>query len=413
MRVGSLFSGYGGLDMAVGGDVVWYSEIEPAACKVLAAHHPSVPNLGDIKKVDWSTVAPVDVITGGYPCQPFSQAGMRKGKEDERHLWPYVKDAISALRPRLAVLENVRGHLSLGLADVIADLASVGYDARWGLVRAADAGAPHSRARVFIVAHPHSEGLQGPELGSAISRWRSADGLASSSSGCDIANAPGSGLQGPTAGGSARARADQPAAGGALAADASSQRHGQRQDAGVVGRVGSPSEVSGRETGTSRQESCDRGAADVDSTIADTSSGPRVQSAGQAAAGSARECEQFGERSDSSGLAWHSDSEDDRALGALSEQRQEPGGVGAVDWGQFGPAIERWELILGRRAASPSVLGTNGKARLNPAFVEFMMGLPDGHVTGHGLSSAQELKMLGNGVCPQQARLALQMLGVA
>ena len=152
MRVGSLFSGYGGLDMAVGGDVVWYSEIEPAACKVLAAHHPDVPNLGDIKKVDWSTVAPVDVITGGYPCQPFSNAGMRRGQEDERHLWPYVRDAISALRPRLAVLENVRGHLSLGLADVIGDLASLGYDARWGLVRASDAGAPHGRARVFIVA---------------------------------------------------------------------------------------------------------------------------------------------------------------------------------------------------------------------------------------------------------------------
>jgi DNA (cytosine-5)-methyltransferase 1 len=84
-----------------------------------------------------------------------------------------------------------------------------------------------------------------------------------------------------------------------------------------------------------------------------------------------------------------------------------------VDWGQFAPAIERWEIILGRRAASPSVLGPNGKARLNPAFVEWMMGLPEGHVTGHGLRSAQELKMLGNGVCPQQARLALKMLGVA
>ena len=160
MKVGSLFTGYGGLDMAVGGDLTWYSEIEPAACTVLAAHYPDVPNLGDITKVDWSAVEPVDVITGGYPCQPFSHAGQRKGKNDERHLWPYVRDAISALRPSLAVLENVRGHLSMGLADVIGDLAGLGYDARWGVIRASDAGAPHGRARVFIVAYPHGSGLQ-------------------------------------------------------------------------------------------------------------------------------------------------------------------------------------------------------------------------------------------------------------
>jgi DNA (cytosine-5)-methyltransferase 1 len=72
MRVGSLFTGYGGLDMAVGGDLAWYAEVEPAACKVLAAHYPGVPNLGDVTQVDWSAVEPVDVITGGYPCQPFS-----------------------------------------------------------------------------------------------------------------------------------------------------------------------------------------------------------------------------------------------------------------------------------------------------------------------------------------------------
>jgi DNA (cytosine-5)-methyltransferase 1 len=157
MRVGSLFTGYGGLDMAVGGDLAWYAEVEPAACKVLAAHYPGVPNLGDITQVDWSAVEPVDVITGGYPCQPFSNAGKRKGKDDERHLWPYVRDAIGAIRPRWAVLENVRGHLSLGFADVLADLADLGVSARWGVVRAADAGAPHNRARLFIVADTDGE----------------------------------------------------------------------------------------------------------------------------------------------------------------------------------------------------------------------------------------------------------------
>jgi DNA (cytosine-5)-methyltransferase 1 len=161
VRIGSLFSGYGGLDLAAqqyfGGELAWYSEIEPAACTILSAHHPGVPNLGDITKVDWADVEPIDILTGGYPCQPFSQAGQRKGKEDERHLWPFVAVAIDALRPRIVVLENVRGHLTLGFGDVIAELSRMGYDARWGVVRASDAGAPHGRARIFIVAYPAGE----------------------------------------------------------------------------------------------------------------------------------------------------------------------------------------------------------------------------------------------------------------
>jgi len=81
LRIGSLFSGYGGLDIAVqsvlGGEVAWVSDIEPASVQVLAAHHPGVPNLGDITAVDWATVPPIDILTGGYPCQPFSHAGQR------------------------------------------------------------------------------------------------------------------------------------------------------------------------------------------------------------------------------------------------------------------------------------------------------------------------------------------------
>lgn len=156
IRVGSLFTGYGGLDMAVGGELAWYAEIEKAACQVLATHHPNVPNLGDITTIDWSTVEPVDILTGGYPCQPFSHAGLRKGKNDERHLWPYVCNAINTIRPRHAILENVAGHLTLGFADVLADLATIGYDAEWGTLRASDVGAPHQRKRLFIVAYPNN-----------------------------------------------------------------------------------------------------------------------------------------------------------------------------------------------------------------------------------------------------------------
>jgi len=130
----------------------WQSEIEPYCVKVLKKHWPHVPNLGDINKIDWRTVPTVDVICGGYPCQPFSVAGARKGTDDPRHLWPSFADAIRVLRPRYALLENVAGHLTLGFDRVLADLAACGYDAQWDCIPAAAVGAPHRRDRVFIIA---------------------------------------------------------------------------------------------------------------------------------------------------------------------------------------------------------------------------------------------------------------------
>jgi DNA (cytosine-5)-methyltransferase 1 len=137
--------------------VKWQSEIDPYCTQVLAKHWPDVPNLGDIKQINWDEVEPVDVIAGGYPCQPFSTAGLRKGTDDERHLWPYFFDAIRILRPRYALLENVAGHLTLGFADVLADLASVGYDVEWDCIPAAAVGAPHRRDRLWAVAYPASK----------------------------------------------------------------------------------------------------------------------------------------------------------------------------------------------------------------------------------------------------------------
>ena len=156
MRIGSLFSGYGGLDGAVeqvfGAETAWVSDIDPGACKILAHRFPDVPNLGDITRIDWAAVEPVDIITGGYPCQPFSQAGARLGTEDHRHLWPYVVEALSALRPPYAVFENVRGHLTLGFDQVIRDLHLLGYAVEWFVLKASDLGACHARARIFILA---------------------------------------------------------------------------------------------------------------------------------------------------------------------------------------------------------------------------------------------------------------------
>jgi DNA (cytosine-5)-methyltransferase 1 len=157
--VGSLFSGIGGLDLGLeraGLEIVWQSEIDPFACKVLKKHWPKVVNHGDIKQIDWAAVEPVDIICGGYPCQPFSLAGQRKGTDDPRHLWPWVRTAISELRPQYAILENVRGHLSLGGTTVIGELAEIGYDAEWRVVSAAGLGAPHRRERIIIVAYPNN-----------------------------------------------------------------------------------------------------------------------------------------------------------------------------------------------------------------------------------------------------------------
>lgn len=294
MRIGSLCSGYGGLDMALGGDVVWHCENDPHASKVLAHHWPRVPNLGDLKAVDWSSVEPVDWLTAGYPCQPFSAAGKRQGVEDPRHIWPSIAEGISCLRPRYIVLENVRGHLSLGFDVVLGSLTRLGYDVRWGVVRASDAGAAHQRARLFILAHAHGERVDG----------------------------------------------------------------------------------SGLEWARGRQELAHRGDAVADAD---------------------RDGSQGAQATSGSGQGWSA--EDGRG------QRSD-----GCDWGAYGPAIERWGAVLERMAPSPTEPGRN-RPRLAAPFVEWMMGLPEGHVTGvPGLSRTNQLEILGNGVVPQQAVLALRML---
>lgn len=159
VTVGSLCSGYGGADLglALGLGVpvrpAWHVEVSRHPAAILAHHFPGVPNHGDLTTLDHSKLTPVDWVTAGYPCPPFSVlSGRRQGVHDPRHIWPHVAHAIGYLRPRGVLLENVAGHLSLGFAGVLGDLAALGYNARWGVVRASDAGAPHSRARLFVVA---------------------------------------------------------------------------------------------------------------------------------------------------------------------------------------------------------------------------------------------------------------------
>lgn len=159
MKVGSLFSGIGGLDLAVcdhfGAEVAWFSEIDKGPREVLARHYPDVPNLGDITAIDWSEVESVDILCGGFPCQDISYAGLGAGiRPDTRSgLWLYFAQAIRHLRPRYAVVENVSALLARGMGIVLGDLAEAGYDARWTSVRASDIGAPHRRERIFVLAH--------------------------------------------------------------------------------------------------------------------------------------------------------------------------------------------------------------------------------------------------------------------
>ncbi len=287
MKVGSLCTGYGGLDIAVeaffNAEMVWCAEIDKQASQLITTRFDK-PNLGDIKQINWDTVEPIDILTAGYPCQPFSHAGHRKGLEDERHIWPYIIKAISTLRPRIVVLENVRGHLSLGFKEVLKDLAENGYDARWQVVRASDVGAPHQRARLFIIAYPIS--------------------------------------------------------------------------------IGQPSRITCRCEATftcTTHDGC------ATNTNCDTCTQSR------------------------------------RATSCIHIQ-----GEGLRDGQDQGKTRNEYRFSLQMdRQTIPSTLDQD---RLNVKFVEYMMGLNPGWVTALPFSRAQQLKMLGNGVVPQQAYHALELL---
>jgi DNA (cytosine-5)-methyltransferase 1 len=163
LTFGSLFAGIGGIDLGLeraGWTGRWQVEYEPYCQRVLAKHWPDVPRYGDIHDVDWTTVEPVDLIAGGFPCQPFSNAGKRLGKDDVRWLWPEFARAVGELRPRYVLVENVPGLLAGhgGMGAVLGDLAALGYDAEWDSIPASAVGAPHLRYRVWIVAYARNGG---------------------------------------------------------------------------------------------------------------------------------------------------------------------------------------------------------------------------------------------------------------
>lgn len=305
------------------------SDIEPGPQAILAHHHPDVPNLGDITRIDWSKVEPVDVICGGSPCNDLSTAGARAGmfKNTRSGLWESMFHAITTLRPRLVVWENVQGALSASafslmepeqghmggrptgpvlraLGRVLGDLAGIGYDATWTVVQASDVGAPHKRARVFVVAHPNSEPW--------LERWE------------------------PT----------------------TRETPGGRSWADVSGRDRTPRTLIPTPTAS-------------EGNLLPT---PQATNATYSSAG-------------------------------YGANLHETAGTLRDSFGPYAPAVARWETITGRTAPAPTEppLREGGKPRLSVRFVEWLMGLPDGHVTGVGLSREKTLRALGNGVVPLQA----------
>jgi DNA (cytosine-5)-methyltransferase 1 len=309
VKIGSLCTGYGGLDMAVeayfNAEMVWCAEIDKYASQLIEQRF-NKPNLGDIKQIKWDEVEPVDILTAGYPCQPFSTAGQRKGTQDERHIWPYIIEAICTIRPSIVVLENVRGHLSLGFKEVLSDLAKNGYDARWQIVRASDVGAPHQRARLFIIAYPKGGWSRVKSIRISQSNTRA---------GCNsefVANSSGKGLQGAW----------------------------------------------------------------------------------------------YKTNDFTNGIIANSNS--DACEESRRASREIPTESGRLQTGQnVGQTRSKYRCSC--EMVEQEVPATLVEGKLNAKFVEYMMGLPNGWVTDLNFSRTQQLKMLGNGVVPQQAYYALQL----
>lgn len=161
MRFGSLFSGIGGLDLGLemaGMECSWMVEVDKFGSQILKHHWPDAEIYGDIYTIDGKELEPVDLICGGFPCQPVSLAGKRGGTSDERWLWGEFARIIRQVKPRWVVAENVTGLLSANsgraFAEVLRDLAESGYDAVWDVFPAGGqggVGAPHQRQRIFII----------------------------------------------------------------------------------------------------------------------------------------------------------------------------------------------------------------------------------------------------------------------
>jgi DNA (cytosine-5)-methyltransferase 1 len=170
LKVGSLFTGIGGIDLGLeraGFEIAWQCELDSWCRQLLHQHWPSVPQYEDVTELRGGQLEPVEMLAGGFPCQDVSVAGRQAGlKEGTRSgLWSEYARLIGEIRPRYVLVENVPGLLVRGMDRVLGDLSELGYDAEWRTISAADVGAPHLRKRIWIVAYPAEQRLQGGSTG--------------------------------------------------------------------------------------------------------------------------------------------------------------------------------------------------------------------------------------------------------
>ena len=406
--IGSLFSGYGGLDLGVqmalgSGELAWVSDIEPGPKAILKHHHPNVENLGDVTQVDWTHVEPVDVIAGGSPCQDLSVAGVRAGMKPGTRsgLWESMFNAVRTIRPHLVVWENVLGALSanafslmeqregrLGngadrpvlraLGRVLGDLASIGYDAQWASLRASDVGACHRRARVFVVGFPHGD------------RWWLDRALNTAR---------------PTVVGEAEGENFLPTPTATFSWNTPENHMCRRPGRTTVSDLRILVENGLVQTG-GRVEERKMFATPAANLGSRGSRHPEKQKQGNHAIGLDDQCEHLLPTPTGPRLDGRKSERFNKARKSFYDL------VKYEKFGEFKNAIRVQEQAFGMPAPDPTVIGNTGRALLNPAFVEWMMGLPPGHVTSPeiGISRQLQLKALGNGVVPQQAATAIRIM---
>jgi len=189
-----LFSGIGGFALAAGWagfNTIGFCEVEDYPRRILSKRFPSVRLHGDIRELDGSAYRGVTLITGGYPCQPFSQAGKRQGAADDRHLWPEMLRVVKQARPSWVLAENVAGHITMGLDQVLADLEGEGYACRAVVIPACAVNAPHRRDRVWIIAKSLADSGSGRRQGGKLQAGRHEPGLC----GTDVADFPSLGYE--------------------------------------------------------------------------------------------------------------------------------------------------------------------------------------------------------------------------
>jgi DNA (cytosine-5)-methyltransferase 1 len=416
VTVGSLSSGCGGLEMALGMwlgavavNVRWHAEIDPDASLVLKTHWPEVPNLGSFADEDfWERAERVHAMLGGIPCQPFSAAGRQLGTDDARHLWPFWRRGIELHRPATVVFENVanltRGKMRSVFDSIVTDLLGLGYDVRWCLLGACAVGAAHHRHRVFLLAcrtrtTPNAAQVTVQTCGQSVAAYLPTPSAVSYGSN----QGGGAGRTGPVRH-SLDALARLELLPTTTGRDGSTRGEGgpefweAKRATGWTGGIPLGAALSLLPTPQHREGEQSRVLPNADTAAARMPSGRRNLDDAISLLPTPR------------GIDGSTCTVDPARTEATGRKNGvELASALNADFGQYAEAIARHEAVLGRPAPEPTEIGPRGGRRLAAAFSEWLMMLPEGHLTSV-LERNPALARAGNGVVPLQAATALGLL---